>query len=295
MTDSPELSVLNLKKRSKIEVSQQDEKERNLVALCALATLGISMLGLCVSTAALFAANAIANKPMPSLVQTLNGKAMKVEVSNNRERSPRVIKFFVMNTLTNLFTWRVNYLPPSPENSRGAIDPGVPVEVDGNASIKIPTSVWGASFAISDDFRKDFMGKGLAPLIGTLKIVEGSSYVGFIPTIIQEPVEVKGKNPNDRRWKVKIVGTLAVKTAVNIPETLVPINKDIYVRAVDPPIPPDMNAVDPKADLQAVIAIARSSGLEIDGMEDYVAQDIPTTERNPTPINLTPVTPTPTR
>jgi hypothetical protein len=287
MTDSPELSVLSLKNKSgsKADRSQQDEKERNLRALCDLATLGISTLGLCVSIAALFTARTIANKPMPSLVQTLSGKAMKVEATNDYERSPRVIKYFVLNTLTNLFTWRVNYLPPSAENPRGAIDPGVPVEVDGKASVKIPTSVWGASFAISDDFRKDFLGKSLAPLIANLKIVEGSSYVSFIPGVIQDPIEIKGKDPNERRWKVKVVGTLAVKTAINVPETLVPINKDIYVRAVAPPIPPDPNAVDAKSDMQTVIAIARSSGMEIDMMEDYAPQTIPSTERTPTPTS----------
>lgn len=285
MTDSPKLSVLNLKRKpgSRVEASQQDEKDRNLVALCALATLGISTLGLCVSVGALIVARNIASKPMPTLVQTLNGKAMKIEALDGYERSPRVIKYFVLNTLTNLFTWRVNYLPPSPESPRGTIDPGVPVEVDGTASIKIPTSVWGASFAISDDFRKDFMGKGLAPMISTLKIVEGSSYVSFIPGVVQDPIEVTGKNSTERRWKVKVVGTLAVKTAINVPETLVPINKDIYVKAVTPPIPPDPNAVDTKSDLQTVIAIARASGLEIDAIEDYGSQTIPSTERTPTP------------
>jgi len=137
----------------------------------------------------------------------------------------------------------------------------------------LPTPVWAASFAISDDFRKDFLGKSLAPLTTSLKILQGSSYVAFMPISIQDPVEVKGTS-EEKLWRVKVVGNLAIRTAQNVPETIVPINKDIYVRAIVPPILPDLEKVDGKTDLQAVTAIARSYGLEIYGMEDFSRDDL---------------------
>jgi hypothetical protein len=273
MTESSELSVLNLKKRT-AKTTRSQEEEKNFVALCSLGTLIVSSVGLFISIFALSTANRIANKPLPVLVQTLNGKNIKIEALSDRERSPKAIKFFVTTALTNIFTWRVHYLASSPDEPQvKKIDPGVPVEVAGTSSLKIPTSVWGASFAISDEFRKDFLGKDLAPLITQLKIIQGSSYVAFIPSIIQDLIEVKSNNYTEKLWMVKVVGNLVVKTNADVPETMIPFNKDVYVRAVDPPIPPEAG-VDPESDLQAVIAIARSKGLEIYGMEEFSAQKI---------------------
>jgi hypothetical protein len=219
-------------------------------------------------------ANTIANKPTPTLVQTADGKTIGIEAFNGKDRSPKLIRNFTVDTLTKLFNWNVYLLPVSAEEMRKPrIDLGMPIESEGNASLKIPTPVWGASFTISDDFRKDFLGKTLAPLIASLKILQGSSYVAFIPVSVQDPIEVKSNKPDEKLWKVKIVANLAIKTMANVPETLVPFNKDIYIRAVVPPTPAD-SRVDKTTDLQAVISIARSAGLEIYGMEDFSQQDL---------------------
>jgi hypothetical protein len=271
MTESSELSVLSLKKRTG-KVTRSQEEEKNLVALCSLGALIVSSIGVFISLFTLGVANRIASKPLPVLVQTLNGKNIKIRAEEGRDRSPKAIKFFVTTTLTSLFTWRVHYLTNAPDEPQAKkIDPGVPVEVTGGAALKIPASVWGASFAVSDEFRKDFIGKDLAPMITQLKIIQGSSYVAFMPSVIQDPIEVKTNNPNEKLWMVKVVANLVVKTNADVPETLIPFNKDIYVRAIDPPIPPEIG-VDPETDLQAVIALARSKGLEIYGMEEFSAQ-----------------------
>jgi hypothetical protein len=274
MTDSStELSVLRTSKKSR-KSGSSPEKEQNLVALCSLITLGVSSLGLLVSMFALSTASTIANKPTPTLVQTADGKTIEIEAFNGKDRSPRLIRNFTVDTLTKLFNWNVYLLPVSAEEMRKPrIDPGMPIEAEGNASLKIPTPVWGASFAISDDFRKDFLGKNLAPLIASLKILQGSSYVAFIPVSVQDPIEVKTNKSDEKLWKVKIVANLAIKTMANVPETLVAFNKDIYIRAVVPPMPAN-DRVDKTTDLQAVISIARSAGLEIYGMEDFSKQDL---------------------
>jgi hypothetical protein len=274
MADSNHLSVLNLKKRSG-KAGSDREQEKNFAALCALVALGVSTAGLIVSILTLNAANTIANKPMPTLVQTVNGKTMEIKAFDGKVRSERAIQDFTVKTLTNLFTWRVYLIPSNQDEMRSPkADPGVAIESDGTANLKLPSPVWGASFAISDDFRKDFLGKQLAPLITTLKVLQGSSEVAFVPVSIQDPIEIKTNKPDEKLWKVKIVANLAVRTAVNVPETLVPFNKDVYIRAVIPPIMPDVSRLDSKTDLQAVTAIARSAGLEIYGMEDFSKEDL---------------------
>jgi hypothetical protein len=274
MSDSHQLSVLNIKKRSPKSGSVQ-EQEKNLVALCSLITLGVSTVGLLISILALNAANTIASKPMPTLVQTLNGKTMEIKAMDGKQRSNQLLQDFTVKTLTDLFTWRVYLMPTSPEEVRTPkVDPGVPIEAEGRTDLKVPSPVWAASFAISDDFRKDFLNKNLAPLTTSLKILQGSSEVAFIPISIQDPIEVKSTKPDEKLWKVKIVANLAIRTAPNIPETLVPINKDVYLRAVIPPVMPDVSRLNSKTDLQAVTAIARSAGVEIIGMEDFSKQDL---------------------
>jgi hypothetical protein len=274
MSDSHQLSVLNIKKRSPKSGSVQ-EQEKNLVALCSLITLGVSTVGLLISILALNAANTIASKPMPTLVQTLNGKTIEIKAMDGKQRSNQLLQDFTVKTLTDLFTWRVYLMPTSPEEVRTPkVDPGVPIEAEGRTDLKVPSPVWAASFAISDDFRKDFLNKNLAPLTTSLKILQGSSEVAFIPISIQDPIEVKSTKPNEKLWKVKIVANLAIRTAPNIPETLVPINKDVYLRAVIPPVMPDVSRLNSKTDLQAVTAIARSAGVEIIGMEDFGKQDL---------------------
>ena len=272
---SPHQLVL-LKPTKKLrKFGSPQEQEKNLVALCSLGTLGVSILGLIIGIVALTKTNAIANKPMPTLVQTSSGKTMAIEVVDGKQRPPKLIQDFTVKTLTNLFTWRSFLIPTNQEEMRTLkVDPGVAVESDGTASLKLPTPVWAASFAISDDFRKDFVGKHLGPLTTTLKVLQGSSETAFIPIAIQEPIEVKSNNPEEKLWKVKVVANLAIRTSPNVPETLVPINRDIYIRAVNPPLMPDLSHLDPKTDLQAVTAIARSSGLEIYGMEDFSKQDL---------------------
>jgi hypothetical protein len=274
MADSNHLSILNIKKRFGKAGSIQ-EQEKNFVAICSLVTLGVSTSGLLVSILALNTANTIASKPMPTLVQTMNGRTMEIKAFDGKVRSEQAIKDFTVKTLTNLFTWRVYLMPTNQDEMRSPkADPGVAIESDGSASLKLPSPVWAASFAISDDFRKDFLGKQLAPLINTLKVLQGSSEVAFIPVSIQDPIEIKSNKPDEKLWKVKIVANLAVRTAANVPETLVPFNKDVYVRAVIPPIMPDVSKLDGTTDLQAVTAIARSAGLEIYGMEDFSKEDL---------------------
>ena len=269
-----QLTLLKPTKKLRKSGSPQ-EQEKNLVALCSLGTLGISTLGLIIGIVALTKTNAIANKPMPTLVQTANGKTMAIEVLDAKQRSPKLLQDFTVKTLTNLFTWRSFLMPTNQEEMRTLkVDPGVAIESEGTASLKLPTPVWAASFAISDDFRKDFLGKHIAPLTTALKVLQGSSETALIPITVQEPIEVKSSNPDEKLWKVKVVANLAIRTSANVPETLVPMNKDIYIRAVNPPLMPDLKHLDPKTDLQAVTAIARSSGLEIYGMEDFSKQDL---------------------
>ena len=289
MADISQLTSLTKKPNSDY---RQAEKEQNTLALCALATLGAAGLGLLISLISLAKIGALESKPLPTLVQTIDGKTIQITALQGNERSAEVIKSFTVNTLTHLFTWRQYLLPVSTEEVRNPkIDPGVPVETEGQTSLKLPSPVWVSSFAISNDFRKDFLGKHLAPLITGLKVLQGSSTLGFIPISIQEPVLVRS-SPGEKIWKVKIVANLAIKTTNEAPESLVAFNKDVYVRAVTPTMPTDAppQRANSTPDLQAAISISRAAGLEITALEDFSRQDIATPQGTNHPIAPNPST-----
>lgn len=303
MTDISQLTSLTKKPSSDY---RKAEKEQNNLALCALATLGCAGFGLLISLIALAKIGGLESKPLPTLVQTIDGKTIHITALQGSERSPEVIKSFTINTLTHLFTWRQYLLPVSNEEVRNPkIDPGVPVETEGQTSLKLPSPVWISSFAVSNEFRKDFLGKHLAPLITGLKVLQGTSTVGFIPISIQEPILVRNSG-SQKIWKVKIVANLVVKTTNDAPESLVPFNKDVYVESVIPTLPtdtpPQKDGSTP--DLQAAISISRSSGLQITALEDFSRQDIVTPQASnqaqiapgsqaPSPIVATPQAPIP--
>jgi hypothetical protein len=218
--------------------------------------------------------SSLASKPLPTLVQTSDGKTMQVAALQGKERSANQIQQFTLVSLTGLFTWRQKLSPSNAEEERNPkIDPGVPIEVNGVSGQKIPTPVWGASFALGDRIRQEFLGKELAPLMEKLKVLQGASEVAFIPINIQAPEAVNDKS-GEKIWKVRVVANLAVRTNPNVPESLVPFNKTVYVRAVEvPAIDRNSTANDPAKDLNFLIAKNRP-GLEIYAIEDFEAQNI---------------------
>jgi hypothetical protein len=272
MTEATELTVLKQRKKRSKGASDQ-EQEKNWVAFLSLVALGISALSLLLQVISYAGINRIATKPNPTLVQTIDGKAMTITALEGKERSPEVIRKFTQGTIEKLFNWRVYLLPTNSEEMRTPkIDPGVPIISKGRTDLKLPTPVWGASFAISDDFRDSFMAEHLAPLITSLKVLQGTSEVAFIPVTMEDPVPVVGGN-NEKLWKVKIVANLAIRTSATVPETLVPFNKTIFLRAVEPPAAQDANLTKAN-DLQTAISIARNAGLEIYGIRDYDKEDL---------------------
>jgi hypothetical protein len=262
---------------------RQAEKQRNSIGLAVLIACISSSGGLLISLLNLSMMSSLANKPLPTLVQTSDGKTMQIAALQGKERSANQIQQFTLTSLTGLFTWRQKLLPSNAEEERNPkIDPGVPIEVNGVSGQKIPTPVWGASFALGDRIRQDFLAQELAPLMEKLKVLQGASEVAIVPINIQAPEAVNDKS-GEKIWKVRVVANLAVRANPNVPETLVPFNKTIYVRAVEvPAIDRNSATRDPAKDLNFLIAKNRP-GLEIYAIEDFEAQNItPVVSPSPT-------------
>lgn len=258
---------------TKLDRSRGNE---NKIGLFILVTLGISVFNLILLLVQAMGINGIAHRPMPTMVQLVNGKTIEVKAYEGKDRSPQLIKDFTVGSLNKLFTWR-QYLPVAAGDDprRPQADPGVPVESK-TGKILIPTSVWGGSWMLADKFREEFLGNSIAPLMAQLQILQGKSEVAFIPLDIQDPVEVKG-NGDERLWKIQIVANLVYRATLDATATekVVPFNKTVYLRAVVPPSLTDVDSAASKdrKDLSRVIAMARSAGLEIYAIEEYTPQD----------------------
>ncbi len=202
----------------------------------------------------------LSKKPVPTLVQLASGDAIATTTLGSKERSPEVITKFVSRTLTMLMSW-AGTIPGDFEGASPLSDPGVDIQVNATRS-KVTTSTYQAAFAISEDFRKEFLGElgKLTPsavFAGTVKVV-------FVPLEIQNPIQIE-----PGKWKVIVVSNLLVLDQSDITGKVIPFNKEVYVRAVEAPeFQPGLTGI--------VLAVQqmRASGLEIYAIRDLIKEEI---------------------
>jgi hypothetical protein len=258
-------------KASKAKTSKRDKAEqpsrlqtaksgKDFVALVALGGLIVGGVSLATQVLLFFAYVGIASKPAPSLVQMVDGQAVKVATMGNKERSPQVVQRFVTDSLMLMMSWS-NALPPQTDasgNAKVTTDPGMKVST-GTGDKRITTSAFQASFTVSEKFRNDLV-KMLAEMT-PVEVFNGQAQTALIFQAVTVPEQV-----GNGEWKIAVVGTL-VKTKVGSADTdRVPFNKEILVRAVDtPPLPQGGKFSNP---LESAVYAIRQAGLEIVSMKD---------------------------
>jgi hypothetical protein len=235
------------------------------IGLLAGGSLGASLLTLFVVLGIIPFLFTIASKPAPVLVQTADGKTMRVLALEGNQRSPLVIKDAVTVMMSKLFTWR-NFLTPytSEELVNPKADPGIQIPAkNGFPGGRMPTEVWQATFSLSADFQGTFI-HTLTKMVGDARIyaASGGSQVSLEIMNISNPVSI-----GDGLWRVLIVGNLVKIDALNKVPTRVRFNKEVFVRAVPIPIIREEGKPLEKT-LSQITAEAKASGLEIYAMRD---------------------------
>lgn len=188
-----------------------------------------------------------------SLIQLQDGTTAVGSFANPNERSNEVIKNFVANSMIKIFTW--NGLIRSEENGRiiETIDKGTPIKSDNAGKKLIPTGVWEAAFALSEE--KDFRASFLQKLAETIPdgILNGKGTVTLITNHISAPRKLE-----DGRWEVDVVANLVTFDAERSQSRGVEFNKTVTVRAIDIP-----QALPKVNDITQKIYKAKAQGLEI--------------------------------
>jgi hypothetical protein len=168
-----------------------------------------------------------------------------------------------------MFDWQ-GTLPPTTlvENTTPKADPGITIQGLKGSKKVIPTNAWQASFAFSDDqqFRSSFL-RQVAEMVpeGVFRQNRNSgSKVVFVPLHISKPELIESG-----KWKVQVVANLVVFRADDRSGTLIPFNKDVFIRAIDAPNPP----AETSALVQAIYQV-RKTGLEIYGMRELQRENL---------------------
>jgi hypothetical protein len=208
----------------------------------------------------------IADAPPPTLVQLADGTSITAATLGNKERSPQVVQNFVQTTLVKMFTWNgTKPILALDQVGKPEPDTGVDISVEnGSGKKRIASAAYQASFALSEDFRKSFMGKVADLTPSDVFFNQGArskSSVILLPLQIGAP-----KKLQDGEWSVPMVANLMfIGGKYSASGEIIPFNKEIFVRAVEIPKFANNGSAD---ETSQIIYLARQSGLEIYAIRD---------------------------
>jgi hypothetical protein len=204
-------------------------------ALFALITIGM-----------LFAA---ISRSMPTFITKGNGETENLEFFTGVDRSPTLIKFFAEKVISNIYTWRSTL----PERGNPP-DPGIVVE----GGKKIPTTAYRYTLALEPEFASSYR-KQLSELqsivIGNANSLTQTVY---LPQHVGEPEAI-----GPGKWKIKVTGTQLIVSGTNTTPTKFPINVELTVRAVSPPLLSEVTRKYEDIGIAKAAQMARAEGLEV--------------------------------
>jgi hypothetical protein len=210
----------------------------------------------------------LSRKPPPSLVQLVDGRAVRVAASGRLDRTEETIKHFVGQTMALMFNWSGTLPPVSKPGQKNVTqpDPGVPIKTKeiGSKGEKVTTPSFEASFAISENFRPEFLQK-LATLTPR-SIFSGSTQVMLLVTHLSEPQQL-----GPGQWKVKMVANLLTFEQGDNTGKAIPFNKDVYVHSIDTPLLPLPDGV---SSIHRTAYQIRQAGLEIYAIRDLQREEL---------------------
>ena len=232
--------------KSSIKYSSKD-----ILGIFVISTIALNIINLFVLFMLYGSYSQLSKKNPPTLVELANGDSLKVTPIGSQERSPQAVLHFVSSTLSLMFNWS-GTVPTSDANSntnKPKADPGVDINSLGGKG-KVSIAAWEASYALSSDFRKQFL--QLIAQMTPQGVFEQKTQVVFMPIYLRQPIQI-----SQGKWKIKVVANLNIFDRRSNVGEIVPFNKEIFVRAVEVP------EQSPSGGLASLINHIRSSGLEI--------------------------------
>ncbi len=194
----------------------------------------------------------LANRPVPTLVQTVGGESILTESMDHLDRTPETIRRFTAQTLTMMFTWN-----PVQQDAAGEVVADQGVEV---GKSRATTRSWQASFALAEDFRAAFLEE-----VGAM--TPDDVFVGNAQSVFNIESLSEPKRLGAGQWEIEVVANLVIFNQQNSQGVGIPFNKTIYVQAVEPPSDP---LEEDATKIQQAVYRVRSSGLQFVQMTELI-------------------------
>lgn len=228
-----------------------EDKERSLVPAFIVGTTIMQLILFLVVTMTFGKVDEVVKSRIPSLVELNDGTTIRV--APGKERSAQTISVFTGKVMYRLMSW--NSILPSSSSSNPATprqDEGV--EVGG----RVTTSTWEASFALSQDFRQQFL-EELAQSTPP-EVFSGNTQTILDIRHLSQPQEI-----TSGKWRQNMVANLVVFRGQKQDGKAIPFNKTIFIRTVETALLPKNSSR-----LQKTVYKARKDGLEIYKIQELV-------------------------
>ena len=203
-----------------------------------------------------------ANKQAPVLVELQNGQPVRVGPIDHNDRSAETIRRFTASTLTMLMGWS-GFLPPENEGEIRSPRPDPGVEIEGG-KYKVTTATFQAGFALSEDFRGEFLRK-IAQLTPSEILTSRTMQTALVILHTSDPIAVE-----EGKWKVRMVANL-ISLRKGDTGKVIPFNKEVFIKAVDAPGQLELENANA---LEKTIYGVRQSGLEIYAVRDLERENL---------------------
>lgn len=237
----------------------QSRISKNLFPISVLLGIGLNLFVVLMVITQGLKINKLETKDPPRLVQMVDGRSIAVAPIDHNERTPESIRRFVNDTMTLMFTWSGTLPPQTPQEAKVPLpDPGVRLKTPKGGFETVTTASWEASFALSTAFRREFI-MAIAALTPEGVFKRGEQVVLVVQTV-GDPVSIR-----EGEWKIDLVGSLLVFDGRDKSGETIPFNKEIFVRAVEPPAMP---LGENSTELQKTVYRVRQAGLEIYKIRD---------------------------
>ena len=242
-----------------LEIEENDDEEsheqviarKNTIAGWKIFTGGLLGVNALLSMIMITMLSTALSKSMPTLITRGNGETETLEFFTGTDRSPALIKFYAEKVMSGIYTWR-NTLPEKDNPP----DPGISVE----GGKKIPTTAFRYTLALEPEFANSYR-KQLAELILIVQGQNPETQTVYVPLQIGQP-EPFGTG----RWKIKVTGTQLIVNGKNQAPKKLPINVEMVLRAVSPPILSEMTRKYPDIGIAKAAQMARAEGLEVESI-----------------------------
>ncbi len=264
-------SINNVNPESKKQNSKNKSftqgKQINFLSIFVVITAVVQLLIFTQQAVTLIWLSRLAKKPAPSLVQMLDGKTVEVSALPSKKRTPDTIKKFTSDIMTLLFSAR-GVISREDESTETQLDEGV--ELSGlpiqGRNKRIATPAYEASFALSEDFRGEFL-TNLAEITPPM-VFRGKTQTMLIIRHLSDPKPIVNHlgEEIEGEYVVKMIADMLIFTTTNTVGKTIPVNKEIYLRSVfehSLPLPDDATQ------LEREIYRIRTAGLEIYHISEF--------------------------